>query len=468
MELIHNSANGLSSSAHSSSIVPSSPLDIANTHHLNSHSQGTALLETRANQAMPMKQRSSKMAMNSNASSVNEHNHAPNTKGNLDNHLHSLSSITATRGLDLTKLKVENSLIKNLGRTGDLYQPGGGKNTLIGTGDADIFVLNKGGLNTVTTGGGADTLILGAETTNRVFDFNPNRDKIAFDQSLDLKNIVIGQGTNPGKGGLDQPLDSVNNTLIIDKSTNHILASLAFTKSNSVANSEARNQFAQVNQTALDSLNKIKLNVHRGDGKQTGTAQGHDRFIGIKGNDFFFSGDSRVKLQTAKTFSGKQEFPFPNDSSGSSELTPTLQDGVLTLTGSYQNFVGLPLFSQGEKTIDPKATILNGSDPVSLINGFLKVPKDVEGNSISGTHLHFSPSEDSRGNFADATVVRYLTNTVTDAKSGKLSAQFHLTSDEQAAFLAGDLYVNIHSNVGGGFPTGENRINFNQNVVKLV
>jgi hypothetical protein len=104
----------------------------------------------------------------------------------------------------------------------------------------------------------------------------------------------------------------------------------------------------------------------------------------------------------------------------------------------------------------------------------LKVPNDVEGNSISGTHLHFSPSGDTRGNFADATVVRYFTNTIIDAKSGTISGEFELKPEEQAALLAGDLYLNIHSNVDGdgdgkaGFPTGENRINFNQNVVRLV
>ena len=34
---------------------------------------------------------------------------------------------------------------------------------------------------------------------------------------LIAKDIIIAQGKNPGKGGLEQPLDSVNNALIIDK-----------------------------------------------------------------------------------------------------------------------------------------------------------------------------------------------------------------------------------------------------------
>ncbi len=103
----------------------------------------------------------------------------------------------------------------------------------------------------------------------------------------------------------------------------------------------------------------------------------------------------------------------------------------------------------------------------------MKVPKDVEGNPLSGTHMHFSPSGDARGSFADATVVRYLTNTPTDDRSGKISGEFELTPAEQAAFLAGDFYINAHSNIDAdgdgkaGFPTGENRINFNQDVVKF-
>ena len=212
----------------------------------------------------------------------------------------------------------------------------------------------------------------------------------------------------------------------------------------------------------------------RGDGQLNGT-QGHDRLIGGKGDDFLYVGNDGFKFNLAQTTSGADEFPFKNDSAGSSQIQLNLKDGVLTASGSYKDFNAFPLFSQGEKAIDPNAKILNGSDPVSLINNFLKVPNDKEGNPLSGTHLHFSPSGDDRGNFADATVLRYFTNTVTDDHSGTLSATFHLAPDEQAALLAGDLYLNIHSNINpnfatdgkSGFPTGENRINFNKDVVQF-
>lgn len=464
MEAIHNMHAALQGASSIPSIIFPSSVDGQRSSPLGQPVQAVSLLEPPVNQLV---NQLVNQPIPSTTGGAPSHDHAPNTDNNLGQHLQSPTSITAVRGLNLAKLKLENSLIEKLGKKGNLYEPVGGRNTLIGTGQTDLFQLNRNGFNTVTTGGGADILILGAETTNRVFDFNPAKDRIVFDKSLDPQNIIIGQGTNPNKGGLDQPLDSVNNTLIVDKATNHILASLAFTKVDRLNRFESQQQFAQLAQPASRLLSRGEFTVHRGDGEQVGTAQGRDRFIGVKGNSFFNSGDSRVSLQTARTFSGRQEFPFPNGSPGSSEITPTLRNGVLSLTGSYRNFIGLPLFSQGETAIDPTATILNGSDPVSLINGFLKVPQDVEGNPISGSHLHFSPSEDKRGSFADATVVRYLTNTITDATSGQLTARFRLTPDEQAAFLAGNLYLNIHTNVGGGFPTGENRINFNQKVVKL-
>ena len=208
--------------------------------------------------------------------------------------------------------------------------------------------------------------------------------------------------------------------------------------------------------------------------QQNGTT-GKDLLVGSQGNDFLFPGEDTFKFNTASTASGAREFPFPNSSPGSTELNLDLKDGKLKVEGEFKDFDGAPLFSQGETEIDPKAEILNGSDPDTLVKGFLAVPEDVEGNQLSGTHLHFSPAEDSRGDFADATVVRFLENEVNpDGKSGRISGEFELNPEEQAALLAGNLYVNAHSNVDvdgndkAGFPTGENRVNLNQNVVEFV
>jgi len=204
---------------------------------------------------------------------------------------------------------------------------------------------------------------------------------------------------------------------------------------------------------------------------QNGT-NGSDTLIGGDGNDFLFRGDET--LQTATAAAG-EEFPFATSSESTGSVDATLKDGTLTFDGRIDNLDGAPLFSQGETTIDPDAEILNGSDPEALINGFLRVPEDVEGNQISGTHLHFSPSGDDRGDFADATVIRFAENTVTtssDGISSDISGEFELTPEEQAAFTAGNLYLNVHTNEDtnndgkAGFPTGEARFNFNQEVIK--
>jgi CHRD domain len=402
------------------------------------------------------------------ATPPDDHDHKP-AVGKFQTHIE-LDQVASARGLNVGAVARETSFRDNLGAKGDYLNPKGGNNVVIGSGDGDVIRGTGGGFNTITTGTGKDTVILGRETTNRVLDFDAANDRFVL-SGLNPKNIIIAQGKNPGKGGLDQPLDSVNNALVIDKKTEHILASLPFVKASDLSEKNFARNSREANES-LRGLKELGFKSQRGDGKLTGT-QGHDRLIGGGGDDFLYVGDDGFKTVTAKG-SGPNEFPFATDSPGTSELNTELKNGVLKVNGTYKNFDAFPLFSQGEKVIDPNAKILNGSDPVALINGFLKVPKDVEGNPISGTHFHFSPSGDSRGNFADATVVRYLTNTPTDAKSGTISGQFNLTPTEQAAFLAGDLYTNIHSNIDGdkdgraGFPTGENRLNLNKDIVQFV
>lgn len=405
---------------------------------------------------------------------ADDHDHgATGTGGNPA--FHADLGAVDVKSIDLSNAQGRGSLRK-LFRTafsrGDFLDAGGGKNTVIGSGGNDIIVGRGKGFNTITTGTGRDSIVLGEETTNRVFDFDPAKDVLAIDSSVPMENIVIAQGKNPGKGGLNQPLDSVNNTLIIDKREGHILGVLTFTKADTLSDKN----FVQVRSNLVDAVrdrSRFANVAQAGDGgeKLTGTLK-RDKLLGGAGDDFLYVGDDGVKFNTAKG-TGPGEFPFPNPSPGTSEVNTTFKDGVLRVNGTYQNFDGAPLFSQGETEIASNATILNGSDPKALIANFLKVPTDVEGNKISGTHMHFSPSEDSRGNSADATVVRYFTNTPTDAKSGTISGEFELSSEEQAALLAGNLYLNIHTNIDtdkdgtAGYPTGENRINFNQNVVQF-
>lgn len=244
----------------------------------------------------------------------------------------------------------------------------------------------------------------------------------------------------------------------------------------SIQNDDINQALGQVTSTT-DDHNHAKptgapdlQQTDNGDFEQHDGTEGSDRITGSNGNDFLMAGNQLI--QGTANGDGSGEFPFSNDSPATTNVNFELKDGQLRIDGVANNLDGAPLFSQGETTIDPTAKILNGSDPEALIDGFLKVPQDSEGNDLTGTHLHFSPTGDSRGNFADATVIRYVENTPTGDQSAQLAGEFTLNPEEQAAFTAGNLYLNLHTNVDvdqdgrAGFPTGENRVNFNQTVVK--
>jgi hypothetical protein len=418
-------------------------------------------LEKSLNQALPADEQQRVTAV------PDDHDHAPTGGGKFETHI-DLAQVDGVRNLNGRQVVRETSFRDNLGARGDVLNPKGGTNVVIGSGDSDVIRGTGRGFNTITTGSGKDSIILGQETTNRIMDFDAANDRFVL-SGLNPNNIVIGQGKNPGKGGIGQPLDSNGNALVIDKTTGHILASLPFVKASELSEKNfARNSF-EANQS-LRNLEQEGFKTQRGSGKITGT-QGRDRLIGSDGNDFLYVGDDGFKFNTAKG-SGQTEFPFRvDDTSGTSEAQLELKNGVLKVNGTYKDFDGAPLFSQGENAIAPNAKILNGSDPIALINNFLKVPKDVEGNNISGTHMHFSPSGDARGNFADATVVRYFKNTPKDGKSGTFSGEFKLSAEEQAALLGGNMYINIHTNIDvdgdgkAGYPTGENRLSLNKDVV---
>lgn len=462
--------NQLHQDQHNTGAIADPSLTAANSTNSTSGSTGSSVLQSDLEQTLNRTLSTDEKAAAPAATiGVDDHDHAPPV-GPFQTHV-DLNNVANAKTLNAKQIGRQGSFEGSFGDKGDFLNPGGGNNTVIAGGGNDVIRGAGLGLNTITTGTGKDTIILGKETTNRIFDFDPANDRFVL-QGVSPKDIIIAQGKNPGKGGLEQPLDSVNNALIIDKREGHILASLTFAKASDINESH----FSRLTGEANESLRREELTGdgfknQRGNGQLNGT-QGHDRLIGGTGNDFLYVGDDGFSLGTAKG-GGGTEFPFKTDSPGTSELTPTLKNGVLSLTGAYRDFDGAPLFSQGEKELDPNAKILSGADPKALVDGFLKVPVDKEGNAISGTHLHFSPSGDNRGNFADATVVRYFENTPIDAKSGTLSGTFELSPEEQAAFLAGNLYVNIHSNLDvdgdgrAGFATGENRLNFNKDVVKF-
>ncbi|MGG6265477.1 CHRD domain-containing protein [Leptolyngbya sp. AN03gr2] len=175
-----------------------------------------------------------------------------------------------------------------------------------------------------------------------------------------------------------------------------------------------------------------------------------DRLIGGSENTFLYAGDDSFSFDTV-TGTGPGEFPFPNDSPGTSQLDLELQDGTLSVNGTFQDFQGKPLFSDGVQDLAPDAVIPNGADPKQLIENFKKVPQDDEGNPLSGFHAHFGQE-----GTADATVEKYFTvEPNADGKSGSVSAQFELNPETQAALLANNLYINEHSTI---HPVGEVRV----------
>ncbi|NJR51097.1 MAG: hypothetical protein HC780_17475 [Leptolyngbyaceae cyanobacterium CSU_1_3] len=192
-----------------------------------------------------------------------DHDHKPNV-GNFQLHVE-LDQVASARGLDFKKVVRETSFRDNLGSKGDYLNPRGGNNVVIGSGDSDVIRGTGGGLNTITTGTGKDTVILGRETTNRVLDFDAANDRFVL-SGLNPKNIIIAQGKNPGKGGLEQPLDSVNNALIIDKKTEHILATLPFVKASDLSEKNFARNSSEAS-ASLRNLEQAGFKSQRGNGK---------------------------------------------------------------------------------------------------------------------------------------------------------------------------------------------------------
>jgi len=194
-------------------------------------------------------------------------------------------------------------------------------------------------------------------------------------------------------------------------------------------------------------------NFQRTNDRQMQTLEGtlnRDRLVGGSENNFLYAGDDSFSFDTV-TGTGPGEFPFPNNSPGTSQLELELQDGTLSVNGTFQDFQGKPLFSDGIQDLAPDAVIPNGADPKQLIENFKSVPEDDEGNPLSGFHLHFG-----REGTADATVEKYFAvEPNSDGTSGNVTAQFELNPETQAALLANNLYINEHSTI---HPVGEVRV----------
>ena len=285
------------------------------------------------------------------------HDHGPgkpDVSHNREVHV-ALNKLKGGRGFDSDTIEHTSSaklLFRAAATKGDLIDTGAGANDVaIGGKGSDVFAGDQGGTNTFTTGTGQDTIILGKETTNRIFDFDAKQDRLALTNGLTANDVTIVQGTNKTKGGINQPLDSVNNALVVSKADGHILASLTFAKATDLS---AAN-FRTVSDQEMALFRKVEnipgFSLMKGAGTIT-SDQNSNNIKGSSGDDFVRLGGNQVKFNTLSTSSGQDEFPFPNTSPGSSKIDITLDGGKLSLKGNYQNFDATPLFSQGETKID--------------------------------------------------------------------------------------------------------------------
>ncbi len=209
------------------------------SHTLLSESQGSSIHQSNVNKALDQSLEQTARSTEQ-GSTTNTTSSSSSTQNSLDRTLASSevdgaflhidpSQLENAKTLDANEILIESNLADRLGDNGDFLDPGGGDNTVIGAGGSDIIVGNGGGFNTITTSDGRDLIILGVETTNRVFDFDPNQDQFALTGDLKAEKLLLGQGKDATKAGIDQPLDSENNAVLIDQAGgNHVVAALTF------------------------------------------------------------------------------------------------------------------------------------------------------------------------------------------------------------------------------------------------
>lgn len=190
----------------------------------SSGGQGSDLQEASLDESL------SKALENSGSSDEDNQNFGSDVGASEENHF-SPDQLANPRGLDSNQVeRVSGDVNQFLGETGDLLDGKGGTNTIIAGSDSDVIKSDtEGAFNTIATGFGNDVIVLGLEATADILDFDTNTDRFALGEGLTLDRIIYGQGQNPDKGGLEQPLDSENNTLVLDRETGHTLAATRFT-----------------------------------------------------------------------------------------------------------------------------------------------------------------------------------------------------------------------------------------------
>jgi Ca2+-binding RTX toxin-like protein len=100
---------------------------------------------------------------------------------------------------EITGQVFPQEIVQAINAGGDFIGGDGGRNTLIGDGGSQLFVIkDQGGVDDITTGGGRDFIHIGDDSfgVDLIRDFDPSQDTIGISQEMNINQIELGQFGN--------------------------------------------------------------------------------------------------------------------------------------------------------------------------------------------------------------------------------------------------------------------------------
>jgi hypothetical protein len=191
------------------------------------------------------------------------------------------------------------------GIDGDFLDPKGGNNIVLGSDNKHDFVFgNGGGFNFIKSGEGIDHIVLGKDTTNFLLDFDAKSDRLVLDDNVKLTDVgAISFG---------------DNTMLIDKTSNSILAALANTKPEDVS---ASGNFLDGRILDSDAL-KLSLDAFGEDQFFANVKQDNGLLNGTDGRDKLTGGDENDILSARSTVADKDSSVEKDDSADKDSSAP--------------------------------------------------------------------------------------------------------------------------------------------------
>jgi hypothetical protein len=191
------------------------------------------------------------------------------------------------------------------GIDGDFLDPKGGNNIVLGSDNKHDFIFgNSGGFNFIKSGEGIDHIVLGKDTTNFLLDFDAKADRLVLDDNVKLTDVgAISFG---------------DNTMLIDKTSNSILAALANTKPEDLS---ANGNFLDGRILDSDAL-KLSLNAFGEDQFFANVKQDNGLLNGTDGRDKLTGGDENDILSARSTVADKDSSVEKDDSADKDSSAP--------------------------------------------------------------------------------------------------------------------------------------------------